>query len=123
MIEAAVLCLALNLYHEGDKNEPIEGLFAIAQVVLNRAGRDPEKVCDVVYAPHQFSWTSKPPHVEEGRPWQNAVSVARLSFHMADFTGGADHYHAGFVRPVWAKSMKQMGSYGNHLFYRSKRVW
>lgn len=118
MIEAAVLCLAWTLYHEGAKNEPIEGLFAIAQVVLNRAQRNPEKVCDVVFAPAQFSWTLKPPPVEPGRPWDNAVSVARLSFHMADFTGGADHYHAGYMRPVWVKNMKQLGLYGNHIFYR-----
>ena len=118
MIEAAVLCMALNLYHEGAKDEPIEGLFAISQVVLNRAKRDPAKVCDVVYAPHQFSWTAKPPAVEHGRPWDNAVSVARLSFHVQDFTGGADHYHAGYVRPTWARSMTTVGQYGSHIFYR-----
>jgi spore germination cell wall hydrolase CwlJ-like protein len=118
MIEAAVLCMALNLYHEGAKNESIDGLFAIAQVVLNRAKRDPEKVCDVVFAPHQFSWTSKPPVVEEGRPWENAVVVARLSFRMQDFTHGSDHYHAAYVKPYWRTGMKLTGQWGSHTFYR-----
>ena len=75
MIEAAVLCMALNLYHEGDKNEPIEGLFAIAQVVLNRAGRDPEKVCEVVYAPHQFSWTQRPARLSTTCAMANSPSI------------------------------------------------
>jgi len=121
VIEAAVLCMALNLYHEGAKDEPIEGLFAIAQVVLNRAGRDPEKVCAVVHAPQQFSWTNKPPVVETGRAWDNALSVARLSFHMQDFTGGADHYHAAYVKPYWRSGMTLMGQWGNHTFYRRKK--
>lgn len=120
MIEAAVLCLALNIYHEGAKNEPIEGLFAIAQVVLNRAQRNPAKVCDVVFAPHQFSWTVKPPVVAEGRPWDNAVSVARLAFYMQDFTGGATHYHAAYVKPYWRSGMELRGQWGNHTFYKRK---
>ena len=121
MLEAAVLCLALNIYHEGAKNEPIEGLFAIAQTTLNRAQRKPEKVCDVVFAPAQFSWTIKPQPVEPGRAWDNAISVAKLSFHMADFTGGATHFHAFYVKPYWRRDMQLLGVYGNHLFYRIKK--
>jgi len=121
VIEAAILCMALNIYHEGAKNEPVEGLFAIGQVVLNRAQRNPEKVCDVVFAPRQFSWTNRPPIVEPGRPWDNALSVARLSFHMQDFTGGADHYHAAYVNPYWRKDMTLVGQWGNHAFYRKKK--
>ena len=120
MIEAAVLCLALNLYHEGDKNEPLPGLFAIAQVTLNRAKRDPDKVCEVVQAKHQFSWTNKPPAVEDGRPWRTANDVARLALHMNDFTGGATHYHALYVSPYWKSDMVVLGQWGNHIFYKRK---
>jgi len=114
------MCMALNLYHEGLKTEPIEGLFAIAQVVLNRAARKPSKVCDVVYEPHQFSWTAKPPPVVPGKPWNRARTVAWLAFHMNDFTGGADHYHASYAKPYWRKGMKRLGQWGSHVFYRSK---
>ena len=120
MLEAAVLCLALNIYHEGLKTEPIDGLFAIAQVTLNRAKRDPEKVCEVVGAYKQFSWTLKPPPVEDGAPWRTAQQVARLSFHMQDFTGGASHYHALYVSPYWRADMVPLGQYGSHVFYKVK---
>jgi spore germination cell wall hydrolase CwlJ-like protein len=120
MIEAAILCLALNVYHEGAKNEPIDGLFAIAQVTLNRAKRDPEKVCEVVQAYKQFSWTLKPPPVEDGTAWHNANAVARLSFHTADFTGGATHFHALYVSPYWRSDMAPLGRWGSHVFYKVK---
>ena len=123
MIEAAVLCMALNLYHEGAKNESIDGLFAIAQVTLNRAKRDPEKVCDVVFAPHQFAWTQKPPAIDKASiAWRNAQSVAKLAFYQKDFTGGADHYHAFYVAPYWKRDtrLEVAGLWGNHAFYRPR---
>lgn len=120
MIEAAVLCLALNLYHEGDKTEPLTGLFAIAQVTLNRAHRDPAKVCEVVQAYKQFSWTLSPPKVEDGPAWQRAQEVARLSLSMQDFTGGATHFHALYVNPYWRSDMVILGQWGSHIFYKAK---
>ena len=120
MIDAALLCLSLNLYHES-RGEPIEGQFAVAQVTLNRAKRDPEKVCDVVRARNQFSWTIKPTGVADKAAWATAQAVARLSFHMADFTGGAEHYHALSVYPAWAPTMTVSGQWGNHIFYKQRR--
>jgi len=122
MLEAAVLCLALNIYHEGLKTEPIDGLFAIGQVVLNRAERDPEKVCEVVGAYKQFSWTLKPPPVEDGLPWRTAQQVARLSFHMNDFTNCSKFYHALYASPYWKSDMQVTGTWGNHIFYRNKKA-
>jgi len=121
-LEAAVLCMALTLYHEGLKNEPIDGLFAIGQTVLTRAGRDPEKVCDEVSRYKQYSWTLKPPLVEDGLPWRTAQQVARLSFHMQDFTGGATNYHALYISPYWKSDPKltPAGQWGNHIFYKPK---
>ena len=120
MIEAAVLCLALNLYHEGDKSEPLPGLFAVAQVTLNRAGRDPGRVCEVVQAYKQFSWTLRPPPVVDGAPWRTAQDAARLALHMSDFTGGATHYHALYASPYWKSDMQVLGQWGNHIFYKRK---
>ena len=120
MIEAAVLCLALTLYHEGLKDEPIDGLFAIGQTVLTRAGRNPEKVCDVVSAYKQYSWTLKPPPVVDDKAWRTAQTVARLSFHMADFTGGATNYHALYIAPYWKTDplLTPAGKWGSHIFYK-----
>ena len=125
MLESFVLCMALNVYHEGDKRdgqmvEPLDGLFAIAQTTLNRAQRDPDKVCAVVQAKSQFSWTLKPPPVEQNPAWDTAQRVARLSYYMADFTGGAVYYHALYVSPYWKANLEVLGQWGNHIFYRHK---
>ena len=50
MIVEAVMCLALNVYHEA-KNQSLIGQIAVAQVVMNRVKdeRYPDNVCDVVY--------------------------------------------------------------------------
>ena len=37
-----------------------------------------------------------------------------------DFTRGATHYHATYVRPAWAKSKKRTIKVGSHIFYRWK---
>jgi len=121
ILEAATFCLAVNLYHEGLKDEPLEGLFAIAQVQLNRAGRKPENICAITKALGQFTWTKAPPDVENGKPWRNAASVAQLSFHMNDFTGGANHYHALYVSPYWRPHMELRGMWGSHLFYKDPK--
>jgi spore germination cell wall hydrolase CwlJ-like protein len=125
---AALACLHLNLYHEALKKEPLDGLFAIGQATLTRAKRDPTKVCDAVRKYKQFSWTLKPPPVVDDEAWRLAGQVARLSFYMQDFTGGADHFHALICpqerlqecKPYWRLDMDVAGQWGNHLFYKPK---
>jgi len=120
ILEAAVVCLALNLYHEA-RSEPIEGQFAVAQVVLNRADRDQAKVCGVVQAYRQFSWTLRPPSVKDMEAYRHAQGVARLALQMPDFTGGATHYHNLSVSTYWVTNMTVLRQYGNHIFYTTRR--
>ena len=49
LIETALMCLALNTYHEA-KNQSMIGQVATAQVVMNRVAdsRYPNTVCEVV---------------------------------------------------------------------------
>lgn len=59
MLAESLLCLTLAVFHEA-RSEPVEAQVAVAQVALNRS-RDkdfPKTVCEVVYAPRAFSWTS-----------------------------------------------------------------
>lgn len=129
--EGGLYCLARNVYHEGSKNEPIEGLMAVALVTLNRAKGDLAKICDVVYAPKQFSWTGVKPAltVEEGIPWRNAQSIARMAPLVKDFTNGADHFHALVCpsdrmhecQPDWRLRMITLGQWGNHVFYKERK--
>jgi spore germination cell wall hydrolase CwlJ-like protein len=127
-IDAALICLALNVYKEA-RGEPIAGQQAVALVTINRAKLSGRDVCDVVMAPKQFSWTAtdmrhgrlkhdKRPDTR-GREWQTAVGVARVALWgvLPDFTGGATHYHRHDVAPAWGRSMRPLGRWGNHLFY------
>lgn len=117
-----LFCLAANVYHEA-RGEPIEGQFGVALVTLNRAERRLDKICKVVYAKKQFSWTNTKPHplVKDPVAWEQAKAVARLSLHMADFTGGATHYHALSVSPYWRDDMVILGQWGSHVFYKEER--
>ena len=58
MFEAALVCLALNIYHEA-RDQPFIGQVAVAQVVMNRVDdpRYPDTVCEVVEQGPTYSWT------------------------------------------------------------------
>ena len=62
MIEAALMCLALNVYFEA-RNDSMVGQYAVAQVVMNRvqSNKFPNDVCSVVKQSRkdgtcQFTW-------------------------------------------------------------------
>ena len=138
LIETALMCLALNTYHEA-KNQSMIGQVATAQVVMNRVAdsRYPNSVCEVVkQGPKykgsdmpvrhkcQFSWfcdgKSDEPR-RDSKEWFKAQDYARivLSGRIAlDVTEGATHYHATYVRPAWAKTKTRTTRIESHIFYR-----
>ena len=66
-INVAVVCLALNVYHEA-KNQDIDGMYAVADVVMNRVEdhRYPNTVCGVVkQGPTRESWKTRGKDVAE----------------------------------------------------------
>ena len=138
LLETALVCLALNTYHEA-KNQSMIGQVATAQVVMNRVAdsRYPNTVCEVVkQGPKykgsdvpvrhkcQFSWycdgKSDEPKLDS-KEWFKAKDYARivLSGRIAlDVTEGATHYHATYVRPAWAKTKTRTTRIEKHIFYR-----
>jgi spore germination cell wall hydrolase CwlJ-like protein len=130
VISAALMCLALNVYHEA-RSEPLQGQAAVAHVVLNRvaSGRWPDDVCSVVHQGYekgrfkcQFTWycDGKPDEPTEILAWAKSVLVANqvLTGVVPDVTNGATHYHARYVNPYWSASLSKTVTYGSHLFYR-----
>lgn len=130
MISAALMCLALNVYHEA-RSEPLQGQAAVAHVVLNRvaSSRWPDDVCSVVEQGYekgrfkcQFSWycDGKSDEPKEIVAWSKSVLVADqvLKGIVPDVTYGATHYHARYVNPYWSASLSNTVTYGSHLFYR-----
>ena len=138
LLETALVCLALNTYHEA-KNQSMIGQVATAQVVMNRVAdsRYPNSVCEVVkQGPKykgsdvpvrhkcQFSWFCDGKSDEpkrDSKEWFKAQDYARivLSGRIAlDVTEGATHYHATYVRPAWAKTKTRTTRIERHIFYR-----
>lgn len=135
ILSTALLCLAATIFHEA-RGETVIGRHAVAQVVMNRAERDPKNVCQVVAARKQFSWANA--HfglarrvngnlvlTKKGLPkdqyaWNTALIIAKVALNgrMIDFTQGAKFYHTNAVHPAWGKKMKLAKVIGNHRFYR-----
>lgn len=122
-------CLAQAVYFEA-RSEPLEGQLAVAQVVLNRAGKPnyPDTICGVVFQNEalrhrcQFSFAcdglSDQPYEEEAWDLATRIAFVALTGRWEDITDGADHYHANYVRPSWSDHLMPTSQHGSHIFYR-----
>jgi spore germination cell wall hydrolase CwlJ-like protein len=104
----------------------------VADVVMNRTEdrRYPTTVCAVVSqgvitgrTDCQFSWKcdSRSNMPAESDGWEEAKSIAYNMYVHKEFRGiteGATHYHATYVKPYWAKSLRLVGRIGAHVYYR-----
>ena len=126
-------CLANAIYFEA-RGEPVRGQIAVAQVVVNRAfsGYYPETVCGVVYqnahrhlaCQFTFACDGIRDVVTEPEQWDRAVRIAKETLDGRIWlpeVGKSTHYHAYYVRPYWARTMKKLNRTGAHLFYRPRQ--
>tara|TARA_B100000287_G_scaffold391129_1_gene402559 strand:+ start:176 stop:607 length:432 start_codon:yes stop_codon:yes gene_type:complete len=141
IIETALVCLALNIYHEA-KNQSMLGQLAVAEVVMNRVEdtRFPDSVCEVVKQgitykgtdvpilhKCQFSWycDGKSDRPRKGsKEWRNAMTYAYQVLNdeiNIDVSMGATHYHASYVSPAWSKTKKRTTRIDRHIFYKWER--
>lgn len=97
----------------------------MTHVTLNRTERKLDKVCSVVYADKQFSWTSDnlTNHMTDKKAKTQASKVALVSmfFSSWDITKGGTHYHSDSVNPKWSNSLVKVGHVGRHIIYRSRK--
>ena len=124
-----VMCIAMAIYWEA-RGEPIEGQFAVGQVIINRMHdpRYPSDACSVVYeggeARHecQFSFycDGRSDQPTDYVPWKVAQLIAQAVYEgrAAPVIGEATHYHATRVRPDWASTGQVVGKINQHVFYR-----
>jgi spore germination cell wall hydrolase CwlJ-like protein len=124
-------CLASGIYFEA-RGESVRGQAAVAQVILNRVRNPsyPKTICDVVYQNEdwrnrcQFSFACDniKDRIRSDEHWNTAREVAMAvtagKIWLTE-VGSATHYHAVYVRPNWAKTMKKVGRIGLHVFYRT----
>ena len=125
-------CLTEALYYEA-RSEGARGEKAVAEVVFHRlnSGRYGDSICAVVYGGAdrkvcQFSFTC---NGDMNRPreivaWNQAEELAAQIFtgevRLRNATEGATSYHAVYVKPYWAPSLKRTAQIGNHIFYRGR---
>ena len=141
ILETALMCMAFNIYHEAN-NQSMLGQIAVGQVVMNRVedSRFPDTVCEVVKEAVTYKNTDKPvlhkcqfswycdgkkdePNYDS-KSWSNALKYAVVVLGgdiTLDFTDGATHYHATYVRPAWAKTKTRTTRIDRHIFYRWER--
>jgi len=119
-------CLIRNVFYEAGA-EPYAGKVAVAQVTWNRvrSGAWGSTICQVVHAPHQFSWTRD--SVKRNRPL-TGQQIAAVRDAVDAFVSGVRvskldrsmHFHAVYVRPTWATADARVKSIGGHVFYALK---
>ena len=127
----ALHCLAQAIYYEAGL-EPDAGQRAVAQVILNRVRHPsyPGTVCGVIFQGSerttgcQFTYTCDGSLRRNPSKffWDRARKVAAEALAGKSYTtvGTATHYHASYVYPYWAPSLRFLGTVGAHRFYSWK---
>ena len=125
-------CLAEALYFEA-RGEPVEGQFAVAEVILNRVKSEefPDSICGVINQgtgrKHacQFSYTcdGKFERIANIAVYNQLVVIARamIDNSMRQLSGGATYYHNTSVQPSWARRFEHTATIGIHKFYKPSR--
>nr|WP_321458115.1 cell wall hydrolase [uncultured Cohaesibacter sp.] len=124
-------CLANAIYFES-RSEPEDGQVAVGQVVLNRVKNPayPNTICGVVYQNQnkrnacQFSFACDgiPDRVRSKKAWDLAWKLANEVVNEEVWlksVGSSTHYHATYVHPKWARTMKKRKKIGLHIFYKT----
>ncbi len=124
-------CLTAGIYFEA-RGEPVRGQAAVSQVILNRVKNPtyPNTICGVVYqnkhwrnrCQFSFACDNIKDKVNDRKRWDIASYVARETTEGRIWfkeVGSSTHYHATYVNPKWAHSMKKVGRIGLHIFYRT----
>jgi spore germination cell wall hydrolase CwlJ-like protein len=120
-------CMVLEAGGEGST-----GMQAVLSVMRNRAQGDAGRLADVALKRGAFScmapvWQPEPdfePLISKARNQSDAYEEALCLIQrmeqgeLEDNTGGATHYHAHYVTPYWASTLRYLTTIGGHLFYR-----
>ena len=114
---SALLCLSLAIYHEA-RGEPDKGMHAVAEVVINRSKDRNKTICDVVYEPHQFSWTKRHGRniPKQNEAWLKSQHIAQQSIKTTtNFTNGSLFFNTKRIGVRFGRSLK--AEIGNHVFF------
>lgn len=123
-------CLARAVYFEARSESEI-GQMAVAKVILNRTKSPnyPKSICGVVYqgsnrrnsCQFSFACDGLPDDVRQPGAWAQAKQIAQRAIagdtQLGRGMNTATSYHADYVRPKWARSLRKVVKIGRHIFY------
>lgn len=124
-------CLVLEAGGEGP-----EGMQAVLNVILNRAGGNlyrmvPETLKYGAFSCMASVWRVDSPDfsplfdraMNQSKSYDQAMQLIELmeAGFLADNTCGATHYHADYIHPYWADSLQYLITIGHHIFYVEPR--
>lgn len=122
-------CLAEDIYHEA-RGEGVNGMVAVANVVMNRVKTTGRDVCHVVYLRNEttcaFTWTcqrhSNPEKAirrGERESWEKSRTVAQaaLGTGLKDVTGGATSFQRCQTSYLKVKGLSFIKRINHHCFY------
>jgi spore germination cell wall hydrolase CwlJ-like protein len=123
-------CLARAVYFEA-RSESALGQMAVAKVILNRVKSPnyPNTICGVVYQGTQrrnscqfsFACDGQPDDVKQPAAWAQAKTVAQRAIsgdtNLGRGMNTATSYHADYVTPRWARTLRKVSKIGRHIFY------
>jgi N-acetylmuramoyl-L-alanine amidase len=128
--EVLATCMVLEAGGEGQ-----DGMQAVLNVILNRADGNLTRMMPETVKYGAFSCMSSIWRVEEpdysplirramNQPavYEEALKLVAIMEQglLTDNTGGATHYHADYVTPYWAASLRYITTIGSHLFYTER---
>jgi spore germination cell wall hydrolase CwlJ-like protein len=130
MRQAEENCLARAVYFEA-RSETEMGQMAVAKVIINRTkdANYPKTICGVVYQGSQrrnscqfsFACDGQPDDVKSPTAWAQSKRIAQMAIggelKMGKAMSQATNYHADYVKPKWARSMRKLVKIGAHIFY------
>lgn len=137
--QSDIACMTCNCFNEA-AGQSYAGQVAVGKVVKSRmyihkmdrqAGarnaRYEASVCGVIKQKYQFSWYNK---LRTRAPVPFSHPCFKAAQESLEFEGFfADHYHANYVKPKWARRMKVVGrdepnkrNGAYHIFYNAAGI-
>lgn len=114
--------LACTLILEAGGEYAEGAMEAVHEVILNRAAKRGLTAKQVCLQPKQFScWNSgridRLVAKAKSHP-RYALALRIVHGLQTNYTRGADHYHADYCNPYWAKHLTRTVKIGRHIFYQ-----
>lgn len=128
-VDTPLTCLQRTVYLEA-ANQGVEGMTAVANVVMNRLQDDnfPDSVCAVVkqsivksgHKVCQFTSQCTYHSIHHNEAWKQAGIIARQAINgsLQSIVQDAKFFHASYMLPTWASQYEQVATIGGQVFYR-----